>query len=121
MQKIVLPGGIKSPGAIWTIIFVVAGAIIHRYVEDPFWLEIAVLVIGLALPLFIENNAELKKAIGIIGVIMRRSIPVDMTEVPSEFRSGPQATRAASAEPIVPISPEAVPEIPSFWKTYWGG
>lgn len=117
MQKIVLPGGIKAPGAFWSILFIVAVAVIHRYVADPFWFDVALAIVGVALPMLVDNNVQLKQAISIIRLLTGGTVIAETEVIPEN-----PATRMRSPAVVLPadtvrVANAQAPDTPPVWKT----
>lgn len=95
-MKIAAPPGFKVPGALWVVGLVVIFYLSNTYITDPRWLYIVVTIIGLVLPLVVDNDGQLKIAKSIIQLLTQTTTI-----------SQPELTRSVRApEPVVIQQPK---------------
>lgn len=81
---------IKPPGVLWVVLIVVAVALAHRYLDDPFLVEVIVVVAGMILKSLKLGTDQLEEAIEIINIFKLYRVRPVVTATGVQMRGTPQ-------------------------------
>lgn len=110
---------VKIPGVLWIVLIVAVVALAHYYLDDPFVVDMIVIVAGMVLKSLKLGTAEENQAIDIINMIkqhprLNRPVTVSKSDPDVQMRgpSGVEGRISVTSEGMLVEEPPVFPDPP---------